>query len=440
MALTDQNESITRLSVRTVRIPSGHAKDPLSWFPNKPSDDVCWFWEIPEEETSWIGIGEIASTTFKGSTRFIEANKSFKKIVDLIDWEAPPDAPPPRFASGFSFDGTSQNDDWRFLGNSQLVFPRIQILRNGEDTWLTTTNGTLEKMPDLPAPSPTQPTDTEPKKTASEKDRDHYKNLVLTALNEIENGDLEKAVPCRSLFIKEKPELQKLLASLRDSYPACATFCIYKNGNAFVGSTPERLASTTGGKLYTAALAGSAPRAADKALDSALSQGLLTSPKEQNEHVLVVEEILRRLISLGLQPETTQETTILKLNGIQHLLTPINSQLSSEISLFEAIDALHPTPAVSGHPLKRANELRLKYESFDRGWFAGPIGWLDILGSGEFRVALRSGLINEKGSTLFAGAGVVNGSDPERELIETDMKLKAMLDHIIALRNNGNDV
>jgi len=439
MALTDQNESIARLSVRTVRIPSGHAKDPLSWFPNKPSDDICWFWEIPEEETSWIGIGEIASTTFKGSTRFIEANKSFKKIVDLIDWEAPPDAPPPRFASGFSFDGTSQNDDWRFLENSQLIFPRIQILRNGEDAWLTTTNATLEKMPDLPAPSPTQPTDTEPKKTASEKDRDHYKNLVLTALNEIENGALEKAVPCRSLFIEEKPEIQKLLASLRNSYPACATFCISKNGNAFVGSTPERLASTTGGKLYTAALAGSAPRAADKALDSALSQGLLTSPKEQNEHDLVVEEILRRLISLGLQPEATQETTILKLNGIQHLFTPIHSQLSSEISLFEAIDALHPTPAVSGHPLKRANELRLKYESFDRGWFAGPIGWLDILGSGEFRVALRSGLINEKGSTLFAGAGVVNGSDPERELIETDMKLKAMLDHIIALRNNGND-
>ena len=321
-----------------------------------------------------------------------------------------------------------------------MIFPRIQILRNGEDTWLTTTNATLEKMPDLPAPSPTQPTDTEPKKTAGEKDRDHYKNLVLTALNEIENGDLEKAVPCRSLFIEEKPEIQKLLASLRNSYPACATFCISKNGNAFVGSTPERLASTTGGKLYTAALAGSAPRAADKALDSALSQGLLTSPKEQNEHVLVVEEILRRLTSLGLQPEATQETTILKLNGIQHLFTPIHSQLSSEISLFEAIDALHPTPAVSGHPLKRANELRLKYESFDRGWFAGPIGWLDILGSGEFRVALRSGLINEKGSTLFAGAGVVNGSDPERELIETDMKLKAMLDHIIALHNNGNDV
>jgi len=136
----------------------------------------------------------------------------------------------------------------------------------------------------------------------------------------------------------------------------------------------------------------------------------------------------------------TRKTTILKLNGIQHLFTPIDSQLSSEISLFEAVDALHPTPAVSGHPLKRANELRLKYESFDRGWFAGPIGWLDISGSGEFRVALRSGLINEKGSTLFAGAGVVNGSDPERELIETDMKLKAMLDHIIALRNNGNEI
>jgi len=440
MALTNQNESIARLSVKTVRIPSGHAKDPLSWFPNKPSDDICWFWEIPEKETSWIGIGEISSTTFKGPARFSEANRSFKEIVDLIDWEAPSDAPPPRFASGFSFDETSQNDDWRFLGNSQLIFPRIQILRNGEDTWLTTTNAFLKEMPNLPTPSPTQPTNTDPKKTANEKDRDHYKNLVLTALKEIENGDLEKAVPCRSLFIEERPELQNLIASLRDSYPACATFCIYKNGNAFVGSTPERLASTTDGKLYTAALAGSAPRAADKALDSALSQGLLTSPKEQNEHVLVVEEILRRLTSMGLQPEITQETTVLKLNGIQHLYTPIHSQLSSEISLLEAVDALHPTPAVSGHPLKRANELRLKYESFDRGWFAGPIGWLDISGSGEFRVALRSGLINEKGSTLFAGAGVVNGSDPERELLETDMKLKAMLDHIIALHDNGNGI
>ena len=140
-----------------------------------------------------------------------------------------------------------------------------------------------------------------------------------------------------------------------------------------------------------------------------------------------------------MQPEETQETAILKLNGIQHLYTPIHSQLNSTITLLEAVDALHPTPAVSGHPLKRANELRLKYESFDRGWFTGPIGWLDISGAGEFRVALRSGLINKKGTTLFAGAGVVDGSDPERELIETDMKLKAMLDHVVASHDNEND-
>ena len=93
-------------------------------------------------------------------------------------------------------------------------------------------------------------------------------------------------------------------------------------------------------KLYTAALAGSAPRAPNQALDSALGQGLLTSPKEQNEHALVVEEILRRLVALGLQPEVTLETTILKLNGIQHLYTPIHSQLNLEVALLEAIDAL----------------------------------------------------------------------------------------------------
>ena len=440
MALTDQNESTPRLSVKTVRIPSGIANDPLSWFPDKPSKDIYWFWEIPEEKTSWLGIGEAESVTLKGSTRFSLANKHFQKILDLIDWEAPDDAPPPRFAVGFSFDENSENSDWEFLGNSQLIFPRIQILRNGEDTWLTTTNASLEEAPLSPAPSPSQPTDTDPKKEVSEKDRDHYKNLVLTALKEIENGDLEKAVPCRSIFVERKPIIQNLLSSLRNSYPACATFCVYKDGNAFVGSTPERLASTTkNGKLYTAALAGSAPRASDQALDSALSQGLLTSPKEKKEHALVVEEILRRLVSLGLQPEETQEPTILKLNGIQHLYTPIHSQLNSEVPLLEAVDALHPTPAVSGHPLKRANELRLKYESFDRGWFAGPIGWLDISGAGEFRVALRSGLINKEGTTLFAGAGVVNGSDPGRELIETDMKLKAMLDHIVPLNDSEND-
>ena len=438
MALTDQSESMPRLSVKTVRIPSGIASDPLSWFPDKSSKDICWFWEIPEDKTSWLGIGETESITLEGPTRFSEANKHFRKIVNLIDWEAPDDAPPPRFAAGFSFDENSKTNDWEFLGNSQLIFPRIQILRVGEDAWLTTTNASLAEAPLSPAPNPTQPTNTDPKKEATEKDRNHYRNLVLTALKEIENGDLEKAVPCRSLFIEKKPIIQNLLSSLRDSYPACATFCIYKDGNAFVGSTPERLASTKNEKLYTAALAGSAPRALDQALDSALGQGLLTSPKEQNEHALVVEEILRRLVALGLQPEVTLETTILKLNGIQHLYTPIHSQLNLEVALLEAIDALHPTPAVSGHPLKRANELRLKYESFDRGWFAGPIGWLDISGAGEFRVALRSGLINKKGTTLFAGAGVVNGSDPERELIETDMKIKAMLDHIIALHDNEN--
>ena len=144
MALTDQNESIARLSVKTVRIPSGIANDPLSWFPDKPSKDICWFWEIPEEKTSWLGIGEAESVTLKGSTRFSLANKHFQKILDLIDWEAPDDAPPPRFAVGFSFDENSENSDWEFLGNSQLIFPRIQILRNGEDTWLTTTNASLE--------------------------------------------------------------------------------------------------------------------------------------------------------------------------------------------------------------------------------------------------------------------------------------------------------
>ena len=126
MALAGEDESINHLSVTTVQIPSGPASDPLSWLPETSSDELYWFWEIPEEETSWIGIGEVVSLSFEGPERFTDASNNFEKITDLIDWEAPIDAPPPRFAVGFSFDEKSNNKVWDFLGNSRLVFPKFQ--------------------------------------------------------------------------------------------------------------------------------------------------------------------------------------------------------------------------------------------------------------------------------------------------------------------------
>ena len=119
------------------------------------------------------------------------------------------------------------------------------------------------------------------------------------------------------------------------------------------------------------------------------------------------------------------------MHGIQHLFTPITAELTTDIHLLDIVSALHPTPAVSGYPVAPSSLLRSEYEELDRGWFASPVGWFDSSGNGEFRVALRSALITNNTATLYAGAGVVEGSDPDRELLETDIKLSALLGPIL---------
>ena len=429
MALAEQSN--LNIKITTVPILSGAGTDPLAWIPSKLSDTPYWFWEIPEDKTSWVGIGEAYLGVFEGASRFKETESFFAELVELIDWDKPEDAPLPRFACGFSFDQNSYDEAWSFLSNGRLILPEIQILKNDKGTWLMTVNSNSREEPNQSPPNPFEPLSLDPKDWSTNSEREHYKKLIDTALKAISNGELEKAVPCRSIFIEQVPEIPGLLSTLRNSYPACATFCIARGEKAFLGSTPEKLASSKKGGLQTVALAGSAPRSNNFSLDSALAQGLLTSPKERREHSLVVDEILNRLTLIGLKPEKLKETGVLKISGIQHLYTPIGAVLNKDVGLLNVVSSLHPTPAVSGHPLERADQLRQQYENFDRGWFAGPIGWLDISGDGEFRVALRSGLVDSTGSTLFAGAGVVEGSDPDRELLETDMKLKAMLNPIM---------
>jgi salicylate biosynthesis isochorismate synthase len=146
----------------------------------------------------------------------------------------------------------------------------------------------------------------------------------------------------------------------------------------------------------------------------------------------VVDAVVDSLECLQLTPLLPAGPTLLRLHGIQHLHTPINCDLPSCVGILDVVGALHPTPAVSGAPTGRAIELRGIHEHLDRGWFAGPVGWLDADGNGEFRVALRSALIDDLGTTLFAGAGVVAGSDPERELLETEVKLGTMLGPVLA--------
>ena len=425
------------LQATTVEVLTGPATDPLAWMAVSPHDDEAWFWEVPEDDTSWVGLGAAAVVEVEGADRFTEAASGASGVWEAMTLTAPTDAPPPRLAAGFAFEDhlPETSHGWGPFGAGRLVLPALQVLRHAGRTWVTRIDGHDRPTPLVDPPdgasdaSPVEPADH-----ADPAAREHYRQLVRLALEAIERGDLAKAVPCRSLHVDHRPDPMPLVAALRFTYPACATLAIRPVGGraCFVGATPERLAAVHAGHLHTAALAGSAPRDPDPAIDAALGQGLLTSPKERAEHAVVVDAVDRALAGLGVVDHHPGDPVLLRLHGIQHLHTPIDAELPDDVGLLDLVGALHPTPAVAGHPGGQAADLRAIHEGMQRGWFASPVGWMDATGDGEFRVALRTGLVHPDGTTLYAGAGVVAGSDPDRELAETDVKLRTLLGLVLA--------
>jgi len=430
MALTDPGFT-PGLPATTTEVRSGPATDPLAWLATAPADEERWFWEAPEDDVSWVGLGTTDVVSLDGPSRFDDAALRAAGLLGDLEVEAPADAPQPRLAAGFAFDDTAPSGSWAPFGNGRLVLPAFQVLRRDGRTWVTRIDGADRPTPVIAAPHPETPADVDPATWADEDARHHYCNLVHLALDAIGRGELHKAVPCRSLRVDLRPDVARLLATLRATYPACATLGITVGNTSFVAATPERLAAVHAGRLKTAALAGSAPRDSDPAIDAALGQGLLTSPKERYEHTVVVDAVNRALAGLGVTDRHPREPGLLKLHGIQHLHTPIDADLPTAVGLLDLVGALHPTPAVAGYPSGRSTELRSVHEGMDRGWFASPVGWLDGSGDGEFRVALRSALLTATDTTLYAGAGVVAGSDPARELLETDVKLRALLGPVV---------
>jgi len=175
------------------------------------------------------------------------------------------------------------------------------------------------------------------------------------------------------------------------------------------------------------ALAGSTRRSADPSVDDHLGEQMLHSPKVREEHEIVARRIARSLRPISVWVRDEEEPSVVRIANVQHLATPIQGQLADSRSAVELAGLLHPTPAVGGEPRERAIALIDELEGLDRGWYAGPVGWMDAAEDGEFCVALRSGLLRDRTAHLFAGCGIVAGSDPASELAETEIKLEALL-------------
>lgn len=243
-----------------------------------------------------------------------------------------------------------------------------------------------------------------------------YKKVVLARAIQVETGDEEEAFP-----------VEDVLTRLRELYPNAYIFAIQRGPRYFVGATPEQLVQSRQGHINTMALAGTAPRGASEEEDQQVGQELLRSLKNAGEHQMVVDMIKQELIHFCTNLRVADNPRLLKLKNVQHLATDISGELRNGHNILEIIATLHPTPAVGGVPLQAALEAIHSGEKLDRGWYAGPVGWLDARGNGEFAVALRSGLLDNDLATLFAGCGIVADSEPASEYIESCLKLQVML-------------
>ncbi len=258
---------------------------------------------------------------------------------------------------------------------------------------------------------------------------DRYVEIVKRGLVSIAAGQMDKIVLAHALDVKAARafDIPGILGNLHDRYPSCYCFSASAGqGTTFLGASPERLVSVQDGALLTEALAGSAQRGGDAQEDLLFAQQLLASDKEGYEHQLVSDFIAQKLTDLGIEPRY-QPARLLQLPNIQHRHTPIAGDVPKDVHLLDILSRLHPTPAVAGFPRELACQQIRSLEDFDRGLYAAPIGWLDGAGNGEFAVGIRSAVVEGNRARLFAGAGIVAGSDPERERKEVQMKLQALL-------------
>jgi salicylate biosynthesis isochorismate synthase/menaquinone-specific isochorismate synthase len=253
---------------------------------------------------------------------------------------------------------------------------------------------------------------------------------VAAAVDRIRAGKARKLVLAREVTV-DAPAAHSpaaLFGALRQLFDSCFCFCFGSPEAAFIGASPELLIRREGAGASTVALAGSARRSADPAVDDHLGEQLLRSAKDREEHRIVAARISRRLGPLAVWVEAASEPVVVKVANIQHLATPIRAQLAESRSALELAGLLHPTPAVGAEPAgPEAEALIAELEGIDRGWYAGPVGWMDMAEDGEFCVALRSALLRDRRAHLYAGAGIVAASDPAAELAETEVKLGALL-------------
>ena len=319
-----------------------------------------------------------------------------------------------------------------------LTVPAHVVRRGADDI----TRETLAGNGDAPAPSAFDRLAADPGPHAAFLEmqvtpvppRESYVSAVDAALERLRGGALSKVVLARTMQVDAGRVLdpRRLVHRLRAVDPDCFAFAAPTgSGSVLVGASPELLVSRYGAEVRANPLAGSAPRAGDPEEDRANAEALGSSAKDRQEHAIVVEAVFAALYPLCTELHHDADPVLLPTANVWHLSTRFRGRLREPAPTALALAAaLHPTPAVAGTPTPTALDVIASLEPFDRGCYAGPVGWVDADGDGEWAIALRCAELVGERATLFAGAGIVGDSDPAAELDETERKFRAFLDSL----------
>jgi len=422
-----------------------------------------FFWEDVRDGIVFAGFGTAVNLYAWGETRFQSIQEQAKMLFAdavLLNQTSPLAAP--RLFGGFAFrDDFTPDNTWAVFHPAHFSLPHYQLVQVGDESWLTINafipkaenpaeslpvlqealaaryatlkkereTGQSEQKENQPSPRhlvtplPVQVNYPMPYETWAEK--------IETAVRQIRTTPLKKVVLARvcELRFRQKVDVDGALAYLYERYNDSYRFLFEpRPHHAFFGATPELLAKVDGSTITSMALAGSIRRSNDPEEDAALGQQLLNSAKDRHEHDLVVMSILERLAPLTQQLEIAPQPGVYKLRNIQHLFTPVRGRLLNPSGILPIVDLLHPTPALGGSPRALAMAVIREAEPVPRGWYGGPVGWIDVNLDGAFAVAIRSAVAQEKRAWLYAGAGIVADSMPEKEWEETGLKFRPMLE------------
>lgn len=386
---------------------------------------ACW-WSQPG--FSLIGIGAAIEVTGAGDSRFRDLNSELKAVFQgAVGDEAV------AFAGGRFGPGPGR-DGWEGFEEACAWIPELALVHDDEGSRLVASvivgNGDddqrarIEELLAVEAPPPIQPQLLASRAGTFTPDDDSFVASVEAALRDIADGKIHKAVVARRLRTTTEASPAHLIASLSMRYPDFYGYAAIRGGAAFVGASPELLVQTEGSTVTATPAAGTVAGTPFDAMNRKLAGGLDTV-KSRWEQELVADTVYDVLEPLCENIHASLPMVV-KAGPVQHLSTRVEGQLSEHLDVLELVAALHPTPAVGGVPVSEAIAFIEQAEGFDRGWYSGPIGIVRADGSGSFAVALRGALLHGKEMDLFAGAGIVEGSIPDDERQEVELKLSAV--------------